>query len=214
MLRWKMVATAVVSGLLATPASAALNLVSNGSFELGSNPGTFSTLGVGSPGLTDWTIAGGTIDYIGSYWQASDGVRSVDLAGNAPGTISQTISGLTTGMRYLVSFDLAGNPDGPPPIKNVDVTINGSTSGFAFPVGSNTRASMGWQPYSFTFFASGTSTVLSFAASNQAPGFFGAALDNVSVSSAVPEPATWAMMLTGFFGLGLLARRRRRVLLG
>lgn len=29
------------------------------------------------------------------------------------------------------------------------------------------------------------------------------------VASAVPEPATWAMMLAGFAGLGLAARRRR-----
>jgi hypothetical protein len=29
-----------------------------------------------------------------------------------------------------------------------------------------------------------------------------------TVASAVPEPATWAMMLLGFFGVGLLAYRR------
>ena len=31
------------------------------------------------------------------------------------------------------------------------------------------------------------------------------------VSGAVPEPATWAMMLMGFAGMGLSMRRRRRV---
>ena len=31
-----------------------------------------------------------------------------------------------------------------------------------------------------------------------------------SVSGGVPEPATWAMMLTGFGGMGALLRRRRR----
>ncbi len=32
----------------------------------------------------------------------------------------------------------------------------------------------------------------------------------VSVPSAVPEPSTWAMFLTGFLGLGLMLRRRGR----
>jgi hypothetical protein len=36
-------------------------------------------------------------------------------------------------------------------------------------------------------------------------GAFGIAL------GAVPEPATWAMMLTGFFGLGAVLRRSRRL---
>ena len=35
-------------------------------------------------------------------------------------------------------------------------------------------------------------------------------LDNVSVNvSAVPEPATWAMMILGFLGVGFMAYRRK-----
>jgi len=42
------------------------------------------------------------------------------------------------------------------------------------------------------------------------PGFaFG--LDNVRFSAAVPEPASWAMLLIGFGTLGALQRRRRAV---
>jgi hypothetical protein len=33
----------------------------------------------------------------------------------------------------------------------------------------------------------------------------------IGVSGAVPEPATWAMMLLGFFSLGAIVRRRRAV---
>ncbi|MBL8587791.1 MAG: PEPxxWA-CTERM sorting domain-containing protein [Methylobacteriaceae bacterium] len=33
---------------------------------------------------------------------------------------------------------------------------------------------------------------------------------NYMLSSGVPEPSTWAMMLIGFAGLGLAARKRRR----
>ncbi len=48
-----------------------------------------------------------------------------------------------------------------------------------------------------TFVAEGTSDSL------------GGYLDNITISTAVPEPATWAMMLLGFGGLGALLRRRR-----
>ncbi|MEO6782576.1 MAG: PEPxxWA-CTERM sorting domain-containing protein [Bradyrhizobium sp.] len=30
------------------------------------------------------------------------------------------------------------------------------------------------------------------------------------VASAVPEPSTWAMMILGFFGVGLMAYRRKQ----
>jgi hypothetical protein len=33
---------------------------------------------------------------------------------------------------------------------------------------------------------------------------------DISVTAAVPEPATWALMLAGFGGLGLALRGRRR----
>lgn len=36
----------------------------------------------------------------------------------------------------------------------------------------------------------------------------------IGVSGAVPEPATWAMMLAGFFGLGSVVRRRRVAAIG
>ena len=46
------------------------------------------------------------------------------------------------------------------------------------------------------------------SADNHIP--FGSAA--VSVTAAVPEPATWAMMLLGFSGIGALAYRRRSAL--
>ena len=42
-------------------------------------------------------------------------------------------------------------------------------------------------------------------------GFFNQGVDNVSieaVAGAVPEPASWAMMIVGFGIVGALARRR------
>ena len=50
-------------------------------------------------------------------------------------------------------------------------------------------------------------------------GLFGATFSSISnvrfgpVASGVPEPATWAMMLVGFAGIGMATRRRRAVAL-
>ena len=56
------------------------NLIQNGSFENGTDPVVFTKLvAVNSTSITDWTVSAGTIDYIGSYWQAAEGARSIDL---------------------------------------------------------------------------------------------------------------------------------------
>ena len=68
----------------------------------------------------------------------------------------------------------------------------------------------GWIDQTFDFVATNSSEVLSFLASGEStsglPAF--ALLANVSMTQ-VPEPATWALMLTGLTGLIVVARRRR-----
>ncbi|MBA5608196.1 PEP-CTERM sorting domain-containing protein [Duganella sp. FT3S] len=39
---------------------------------------------------------------------------------------------------------------------------------------------------------------------------YGAALDNISVMAAVPEPGTYAMLFAGMVLLGVVARRKRK----
>jgi len=51
---------------------------------------------------------------------------------------------------------------------------------------------------------------LTFGANTGDGGTFS---DTASLSAAVPEPATWAMMLLGFAGIGVATRRRRRAVL-
>ncbi|QXQ08678.1 PEPxxWA-CTERM sorting domain-containing protein [Sphingosinicellaceae bacterium] len=63
-----------------------------------------------------------------------------------------------------------------------------------------------------TFTASAVSQVLSFLAvgtPNGAPPI--SFLDGVSLTAAVPEPATWGLMLVGFGAVGITARRRSNV---
>ena len=62
-----------------------------------------------------------------------------------------------------------------------------------------------------TFTATGASQVLSFLSIGTPTGLPPIAmLDNVSLTAAVPEPATWAMMFVGFGMIGASARYRRR----
>ena len=211
-LRLTALAAVAAAGLLTSPAFAAVNLVTNGSFETGPNPGGFTTLFAPSSAIAGWTVAGGTVDYIGNYWQASDGVRSIDLNGNSPGVLSQIISGLVAGRTYNVAFDLAGNVDDGPALKQLQVTVGSAVYNTTFDITGNSRAAMGWEGRAFSFVAGGSSATLAFTSNSTTTCCWGPALDNVSVTAAVPEPATWAMMLIGFAGLGLARQRRQRAL--
>ncbi|EQA98611.1 hypothetical protein L288_20380 [Sphingobium quisquiliarum P25] len=198
---------AAASLLAVNPAHAALNLVTNGSFEVGTEPGNFATVGTGESNITGWSVSNGTVDYIGSYWTAADGLRSIDLAGNSYGTLTQAVN-LVANQAYSLTFFLSANPDNPEFPRSVQVGIGGTTQDFSF-TGSPSLSNMGWQQQTLNFVAGATgSTLLSFTALN-AGTYYGPALDNVSLT-AVPEPSTWAMMLLGFGMIGFGVRRRIR----
>jgi hypothetical protein len=61
------------------------NILVNGGFERGADPGKMLTLTAGAnPLLPGWTVVipGGdprNVDYVGTYWQAEEGTRSLGL---------------------------------------------------------------------------------------------------------------------------------------
>ena len=186
--------------------------ITNGSFETGpaAANGYYAELGSGDTSITGWTVGGNSIDYINPsnpYWVAQDGTRALDMSGSAPGSISQTLA-TAAGQAYTVSFYMAGNPDGAPLTKAMSVDVNGSgVQGYSFDAsGVTSYAHLGWTLKTYKFVATGASSVLTFTDLNTGSPY-GAALDNVSI--AVPEPATWALMIGGFGLAGSVLRRRR-----
>jgi hypothetical protein len=136
------------------------------------------------------------------------------------GAITQTLSGLTDGDTYAVTFWWAAAQQAG--------YQNGTTSGWTVSLGGITAPQTvdttipqggfsGWAQQTFDFTADGTSDVLSFLAApptNGAPPF--SLLDGVSVtdttttsSNTTPEPGTWILMLTGILGaLGVMRSRQ------
>jgi hypothetical protein len=145
-----------------------------------------------------------------------------DLSGNGgtgtvPGaTVSQTISGLTVGSQYDVSFDWAGaqlqNRSGKT-TEQVGVQF-GSAVQSTIVLHNVSGGFTGWLQQSFRYTANATSQLLTFISYGTPVGLPPLILlDGVSVRAvvpaAVPEPASLAAMVAGLVGLGVLARHRR-----
>jgi hypothetical protein len=111
---------------------------------------------------------------------------------------------------------MSANPDNGSDVRLLLADTGGAATTFSYDlsVPANSRGNMNWVAQSLDFVATGASTTITFASgSGGANCCYGAAIDNVAIANAVPEPATWALMLTGFFGLGAALRRARQPVL-
>jgi len=204
------IAVAVLSVGVGSQAFAAGNLVMNGSFESGTNPGLFATvLGGDTTSITHWEVTGVSVDYIGSYWNASNifnplDLRSIDLIGSDVGGLKQTVTTII-GQQYLFSFDYSANPDGDDTIAKTGTAIAGPIT-LPISVFASNGNTLLWVSESSFFTATSTLTILSFAGLTESSGF-GVALDNVSLV-AVPLPPT--VLAGGVALLGSFIYRMRK----
>ena len=202
-----------LAGALLGCGLAQANLIQNGSFETGANPGGsfIGPLGVGNTSIDDWAITVGTVDYIGGLWQHADGDRSIDLVGTSLGTINQTFATVLDQI-YSVKFAMASNVAGGDNVKRLKAIAGDFNGDFSFDDTGKTNSDMGWTDKTFQFKAQGTQTTLSFAALN-GECCFGPALDNVRVElvdNQVPEPVSALLVGLSLASLGWSRRNRQR----
>lgn len=143
----------------------------------------------------------------GGNFIAEDGSTSFD----AP--LSQTVAGLTPGATYALSFYQAGAEQGPGGTATTEqwqVSLGGEVQDSAV-MDSPADSWSPWESQTLTFTATAASEVLTFLAlgtPNGAPPV--ALLDGVSLNQ-VPEPASWALLVTGLaatIGAASLLRRK------
>lgn len=212
----------------------------NPSFEMGLasiNPFVTLTAPDGTS-ITNWTVYFGTVDYVGNYWQAAQGNRSIDLNGISPGGIMQTFD-VEVLHDYRLTFSLSGNPDGqgvtagargpktltvyacngPAPVGAGGVpTRCGGLPGTGIPftyntlTTGNTRAAMAYTTASLTFTTRLTAETLFFLSTTTGP--YGPVIDNLDLMDlgpiGVPEPGSIALLLTGLAGAAIVRRPVRR----
>jgi len=184
--------------------AAPTELLSNGSFEDNSlSSGNWSIFS----GLTGWSAAANGVELRNNVaGTALAGVNFVELDTTKNSSISQTVS-TVAGQWYALSFNYSNRPDTAVSSNGLTWTFGG-TGGIAAALPAAT-GDHSWTQFSTLVQATGSSTGLSFAAIGTSDGF-GTSLDKVSLTTAVPEPQTYALMLAGLFAVGFVARRRAK----
>ena len=244
-LRYSMAAFAALA-CIATPSFASVEFVTDGSFENNAGIGQFNFNTSASP----WTVSSlfangygfvfannsafttgspGQFGSVALYGTTADGTDEgndffgVDSTFH-PSILSQTISGLTIGDRYTLTFDwAAGQQRGFSGVTTDFWQVAFGSQTQVTPTATNPSGGFtGWMSDTMTFVATGTTQSLSFTdigtcvtnptacGPTVAGGPPFSLLDSVSLTTGVPEPSTWAMMILGFVGLGYAALRSRR----
>ena len=188
---------------LAALGAQATGLVLNGSFE--DNAQASNTWSIYSTLIGGWTSDLNGIELRNNVaGKAQEGNNFVELDTTNNSAMYQTITG--TGWVTL-SFWYSARPN-TGVTNQLDYSL-GTLSGSVLNGVSNSTNSNNWQHYTglANLGNSGTS-VLSFSAQGTSDSY-GGSIDNISVTSAVPEPESFAMLLAGMGLIGAVARRRQ-----
>jgi hypothetical protein len=157
-----------------------------------------------------WGAGNGSANGLGASPVGGNFIASDGAFMQAP--ITQTVNGLVAGQQYNLSFYWAGaQQHGFDGVNTEQWVVKLGNESQSTVVKTNVNHGFtGWQKETFTFTATGASELLSFLAvgtPSGVPPF--SLLDGVSMTAAVPEPATWGMLGLGLGLVGFAARRRK-----
>ncbi len=193
----------ILAAVLAASFGGANAALVNGSFDdQVQNPGSWGVY----QSLPGWTTASGSgIEVRNSVEGGSyDGGNYVELDSYSNSSMSQSIT-TTAGALYTLSFAYSARQGVAYDSNTVQALWNGSSVVTVSAEGNGQSGNV-WNVYSYTVTGTGHDT-LTFAALGT-NDTLGGSLDAVSLTAAVPEPSTWALMLGGMGMIGFSARRR------
>ena len=182
-----------------------------------SNPATATPMcgtSYGSPSGAPYSY--GTLAFFPGTPPGGGNVYAGDGAAAYAETISQTISGLTVGAQYTLTFyQAAAQQTGPTytgsSIDQWKVSF-GTKSQFSTAMNVAQQSGVNWASQTMIFTANSVSQVMTFlatASANAQPPIL--LLGDVSLKAvATPEPASVALLGIGFAGVAALRRKRAR----
>jgi len=176
--------------LISGKAEALPELVVNGGFETG--------------GFTGWTLVGdptylGVVD--GDNVLSGKYVAELGPVG-AAAHLTQNVA-TTPGAAYIIELFIANLGTAPDDIDNhFSVTFDGTLLYEAFDLDTSNQ----FLQLTLEGIATGTSTLLDLSFRNDPTFFY---LDDVSITAAIPEPGSLALLLVGLAGLAAARRGKR-----
>ena len=208
-MKWSLIAAFATAAAASCSTAVQASLIVNGGFEtpLNAPAGGFVTY-FGGQSFPGWSVGGNSVDvHHTGHTRAFTGVQSLDLAGNAAGSIAQTIA-TVPGATYTLSLWYSGHVFHPYSGNAfAEIRWGGALIDVINRPPSPNIVNMNWIQGVYSLTATSTSTELRFVSLSPNGGVI---LDELNLV-VVPEPAsvlTLVAVASGLLGLG--ARRRGR----